>query len=74
MRESIGSLIAFGCTNPDCGSVVPAQVPFLYDEVLKRGYCLPCGQRLRYHRRKWLERGEAMPKDFAEINARFERR
>lgn len=69
MRESSGSLIPFFCSN--CREVVPAKSLFLVDELLQRGYCLPCGQRLRYHRRKWTERGEPMPKTFEEIEARF---
>lgn len=69
MRESPGSITPFGCRN--CGDVVPPKTPFLVDEVLNRAYCLPCGQRLRYHRKKWIERGEAMPVTFEEIEKRF---
>jgi hypothetical protein len=40
---------------------------------LERGvaYCVPCGQRLRYHRKKAIERGEEIPKTFIDVEARF---
>ena len=72
MRESSGSLIPFTCSNAACGIRILAKTPFMVDDLLTRGYCLPCGQRLRYHRRKWVERGEVMPRTLEEIAARFE--
>ena len=73
MREAEGSLIPFACANVNCRAIIPAKTPFMADDLLSRGYCLPCGQRLRYHRRKWVERGEPMPRTFEEIETRFEK-
>jgi len=74
MREvPAGSLTPFGCANPSCGTIVPAKQIYIVDEILQRGYCTPCGQRLRYHRKKWAERGEVIPRTLDEVEERFRR-
>lgn len=34
---------------------------YFYDRVKHREYCDGCGKSLRYHRKKWSERGWPMP-------------
>lgn len=50
-----------GCANPRCPAVLAHGDPCLYDQEGGFRYCVPCGERLRYHRRKALQRGEPLP-------------
>jgi hypothetical protein len=64
---------ATGCAGPDCRQVLQPDTDCYRDEHTGRLHCIACGQILRYHRKKALERGETLPVTMAEVNARFER-
>lgn len=49
-----------GCANPRCTAVLAHLDACMLDQEAGFRYCVPCGQRLRYHRRKALERGEPL--------------
>ncbi len=66
-------LQARGCTNSDgCANTIKPGEPYFRDEARGTGYCVPCGQRLRYHRKKALQRGEELPLTMADVHARHE--
>lgn len=68
------SLLSTGCANAaECGTLVDHAALCFLDSATGRVYCLPCGQRLRYHRKKALERGETMPETITAANERLAR-
>jgi hypothetical protein len=59
------------CTNDGCQAsvIAPGAERFIEDDS-GRTYCVPCGQRLRYHRKKADERGEELPRSFEDVDQR----
>lgn len=69
-----GSVFAVPCTAADC-SLLPEHLAdkdrnYYKDTLTSRSYCEQCGNRLRYHRKKWSQRGEALPLTLEEVSAR----
>jgi len=70
MLEQSHPGMPMGCANAiECASLVEHKAPCFRDATTGRTYCLPCGQRLRYHRRKALERGETMPATLSAVRS-----
>lgn len=64
-------LQARSCSNGEgCVATIEPGEMYFRDEARGVGYCVPCGQRLRYHRKKALERGETIPATMTEVEAR----
>lgn len=61
-----------GCANPVCPTVMDPGSDAMADQAGGVLYCVPCGQRLRYHRRKALERAEVLPVTLADVDRRHE--
>ncbi len=66
------------CTH--CGEELQKDSPYCYDPVCDVDYCKPCGQTLRYHRKKAMERNvqkddiaqhEPVPATHTEANQLF---
>lgn len=72
MEERHDAPHEYGCDNLNCAGAIEAGSDYFVDLAMQRRYCTPCGQRLRYHRKKWVERGEKMPLTFSEIDKRFD--
>ena len=66
------------CTSPDCAMPPEVAVQInrdtFCDTLTGRTYCNKCGNRLRYHRRKWAERGEEIPLTLEEVITRHNHR
>lgn len=74
VREEEPTAFAVPCTAASC-SLLPEQLaqtdrPHYKDSFTHRTYCEQCGNRLRYHRKKWSARGEEMPLTLEEVSAR----
>lgn len=61
---------AVPCKAPTCSmnisEISDVTRPFFRDSVMGRTYCKPCGQRLRYHRKKAAQRGTTSPRTIEE--------
>ena len=62
---------AVPCTSPDCAMIPEEAVKInrnsFKDSLTGRTYCETCGNRLRYHRKKWHARGEEIPRTLEEV-------
>ncbi len=45
---------------------------YFYDQIENREYCEGCGKSLRYHRKKWTERGWPMPDTLEVVEQKME--
>ena len=61
------------CDNENCGEKILRGADVFMDIINSSSLCRPCGERLRYHRKKWSERGWAMPKTLKEVEETFRR-
>lgn len=62
-----------GCSNGDgCPAIIEPGEIYLRDKLRGVAYCVPCGQRLRYHRKKAHQRQETIPATMADVRARHE--
>jgi hypothetical protein len=61
---------ARGCAATDCPAVLAAGDSCFMDDRTSRRYCVPCGQRLRYHRRRALERSGSFPLTLDDVERR----
>ncbi len=58
------------CSNaPNCMVMIKPKEDCFVDYSTNKPYCTACGQRLRYHRKKAMERGEVMPISFSDISS-----
>ncbi len=72
MIEHTGAMPA-GCANAmECATLIEHGAACMLDTTTGRTYCLKCGQRLRYHRRKAIARGEPLPDTIAAASLRLE--
>lgn len=66
-------LQARGCSNGDgCPTTIKPGDAYFRDLARGVAYCVPCGQRLRYHRKKALARGDSLPQTMADVRALHE--
>ena len=68
------SAFAIPCSAADCSMMPEDMVKtarnYFVDRMTKNTYCEQCGCRLRYHRKKWSARGEALPRTLEAVSKR----
>lgn len=50
---------------------IPSNTPYFVDLLSRKSYCERCGVRLRFHRKRAEQRGEAPPATIQEFEERF---